>query len=592
MKNSERVQKIIGEYFLLKAVFGIIGIFLFISNNLSYIQTIPYISFLFGDATLFKITTLIPLLIILLTAVVYYGFRKNQEYARIAAIPVLIIDLFSFPIGTLLSVIFIAFLVSPYAKFKPMEKQNLGYRAIGGAIFVFSIIGMLLTTGAMSSVIQGITPQSAETKILSTENLTGMVEVIIDLNLPTASTLAVQSQDVFVQDVQLMGGIVTDRMFTLDNSILTTIDASKLDELAANPTVNKIIPNQDVFFAPQNIDTTEPVCLLDTSFNVLDVQPLWNQGLTGKGVVVAVVDTGINSKLPIFQRDGKSIVIDSLQIYGEFVMWHGTAVASCIASQDSIRKGIAPDVSLLNVEVFKPGGAADIWSIKRGWDWVAQWKLTHKNTPVICCNSLGANPYLAPAAVILNDYANKLVTQYNIPMIVAAGNGYATSPLTLHINCPGEAKNVLTVGAVDKNGLLAYFSCRGLTKDGSKKPDVVAPGVDIKMFDENGNQKTSSGTSFATPLTAGVAALIAQKHPGYSAIQIQEAIKDSANNKVIPHGENYNTEYGYGMVDAEQASLTSDSVKPAQSYDTMLFFIFPLIGIIIFFIPEIKRRRK
>lgn len=251
--------------------------------------------------------------------------------------------------------------------------------------------------------------------------MTGKVEVIIDLNLPTASTLAVQSQDVFIQDVQLMGGIVTDRMFTLDNSLLTTIDASKLDELAASPTVKKIIPNQDVFFAPQNIDR-EPVMLLDTSYTLLDAHKLWKQGLTGKGVVVAVVDTGINLKLSIFQRNGQSIIIDSLQLYGEYVMWHGTAVASCIASQNQIRKGIAiSDVSLLNVEVFRPDGAADIWSIKRGWDWVAQWKLTYRDTPVICCNSLGANPYLAPAAIILNDYANKLVTNYNIPMIVAAG---------------------------------------------------------------------------------------------------------------------------------------------------------------------------
>lgn len=113
---------------------------------------------------MFKITTLIPVIIILLTAIVYYGFRKEQEYARLAAIPVLIIDLFSFPLGTLLSILFIGFLISPYAKFKPMVRQNLGYRAIGGMIFVFSIIGMLFVTGAMSGFIQGISVQTEENK--------------------------------------------------------------------------------------------------------------------------------------------------------------------------------------------------------------------------------------------------------------------------------------------------------------------------------------------------------------------------------------------------------------------------------------------
>jgi subtilisin family serine protease len=591
--KTEQFKKITTEYFLIKAVLGAIGLLLFFTDNISYIRVVPYISFYFGDASLFKITMLLPLLLVGLSFLVYYGFKKDQEYARLLAIPTLIVDLFSFPLGTILSIVFIGFLVSPYGKYQSIPKGNIGYRGIGAAIIIFSIVGMLFTTGAISNIASTISPMSMdpEAKILSEEPLTGQVQVIIDLDLPTASSFAIQSQDVFIQDVQLMGGDIVDRMFTLDNSILTTIDADKLAELAANPTVKAIIPNTDVWFVPQETTTVLDVGTLDNRYAQLNVEPLWAQGLTGKGVVVAIVDTGINSRLPIFQRDGKSIVIDSLQLNGEYVMWHGTAVASCVASQDDVRKGIAYGASLLNVEVFKANGGADIWSIKKGWDWVAQWKIAHRDTPVICVNSLGANPYLSPGAVILNGYAEKLVTSYNIPMIVAAGNGYATSPVTLHINCPGESKNVLTVGAVDFTGALAGFSCRGVTKDGTKKPDVVAPGVDIPMFDEHGNPKTASGTSFATPLTAGVVALVLQAHPDYSAIQVQDAVKDGADGSVIPHGEKYNTNYGYGLVDAQATLDVIITAKPAQTYDTMIFIIFPLIGAVIFFIPELKKRK-
>jgi hypothetical protein len=540
----EQIQKWVAEYFLFKAIMGLIGLILFYTDNISYIRTVPYITFFFGDANLYKITIFLPLLLVMLSFIVYYGFKKQQEYAPLLAIPLLIVDLFSIPLGTILSVIFIGLIISSYRKQQWMPKGNRDYRLVGAGIIAFSIIGMLFMTGAISDITNDISSQSMnpELKILSEEPLTGQVEVIIDLNLPTASALAIQSQDIFIQDVETMGGVVTDSMYILDNSILTTIDADKLIELASNPSVNQIIPNTDVWFVPQET-TTAGIETTDSRYDLLNVKPLWEQGYTGEGVVVAIVDTGVNSKLPCFQRDGKSIVIDSLQLYGEYVMWHGTAVASCVASQDKDRIGISYDVSLLNVEVFKPDGGADIWAIKKGWDWVAQWKRVHSDTPVVCVNSLGANPYLFSGAIVLNGYADKLVTNYDVAMVVAAGNGNPLNPLTLRINCPGEAKNVLTVGAVDFDETLAYFSCRGLTKDGTKKPDVVAPGVNIPMFDEKGNYKTASGTSFAAPLTAGVVALIYQAHPEYSAYQVQEAIKDGADPDIIPSGDKYDTNY-------------------------------------------------
>jgi len=451
-----------------------------------------------------------------------------------------------------------------------MKEDNKKYKYIGAGLIIISLLLMLFSSTNIASNTQNLYAQSNDPslKIMSVENLTGPVQVIIDLNV-----VGVQAQDVFIQDVEAQGGIVVDTMYTLDNSILTTIDASKLSTLASNPNVVRIVQNQDVWFAPQEDVVTQN--LADTRYQQLNVQPIWNEGLTGKGVVVAIVDTGINSQLSIFQRNGQSIVIGSQQQYGEYVMWHGTACASCVASQDPFSKGIAPGASLLNVEVFKPTGSADIWSIKKGWDWVVQWKNTHQNTPLICSNSLGATP--SPASIILNTYASDMVNKHNILMVVASGNNGPGIVL-----CPGQSPDVLTVGAVDFQGNIASFSCSN-----ANKPDVVAPGVSINMFDDQGNPKTASGTSFSTPLTAGVAALILQQHPDYSAQQLKSVIKNSA------HPVQSQSAYGNGIVDATAAVNAVPGISITVNGSSNILYIgLIIVGAIIFFIPEIKKRKK
>jgi subtilisin family serine protease len=281
-------------------------------------------------------------------------------------------------------------------------------------------------------------------------------------------------------------------------------------------------------------------------------------------------------------------------------------VASCIASQDDTRKGISPGVELLNVNVFLPDGAANLWDIKKGWDWVARWKINHPNKKVICCNSIGAHPYavdcggwISPSP--LDRDANIMVLNYDIPMVVAAGNRATISTylqVPLKINSPGQAQYVLTVGAVDDNLNLASFSCRGGTEDGQPKPDCVAPGVNIEMFSSDGSQYTASGTSFSTPLTAGVVALLAEEHQEHSATQIQDAIKDGARDLGTP---DYDTDYGYGIVDAQVSLAVINGEKPEKTYTTIgvadidiplgTLPIIGIIGLVVLFYPEIRKRR-
>lgn len=475
-----------------------------------------------------------------------------------------------------------------------MEKST--YRLIAIAMIVLALLLLAFSTGTIKM------PGATTVAMMdaSLVNQTGPVDVIVELQTPPGTTATVQSQDVFIQDVQALSGTVTGNITFSDNAVRITIDAQKLSELALNPNVKEIVRNRVVWYAPQAITETNATSnLVDNRYTMMDVLPLWDNGLTGKNIVVAVVDTGINAELPIFQRDGKSIVIDSLQLYGEHVMWHGSAVASCIASQDDTIRGIAPGVSLLNVEVFMPNGGAQLFDIKKGWDWVAKWKTDHPSQYVICCNSIGASPigltggWINPG--ILDSQANNMVLNYNIPMIVAAGNGQPAVPSTMKINCPGQAQYVLTVGAVDFTGGITYFSCRGGTVDGKPKPDVVAPGLNIRMFNDEGNPIIASGTSFSTPFTVGVAALIAENHRNYSALQLENSIKNGANHKVLPTAQ-YDTTYGNGLVDAKAGleslvtTSPSSATQPTSISTTYVVMFLVLIGAMLLAYSSLRKK--
>jgi len=317
---------------------------------------------------------------------------------------------------------------------------------------------------------------------------------------------------------------------------------------------------------------------LDNSYSIIKADALWQQGITGENIVVAVVDTGINGNIPQLQRNGKSIVIASHELYGDWVHWHGTACATCIASQDSTYKGIAPGADLIDIEVFQSDGGATNWDILEGWNWLVKWK-EQNNKFVICSNSFGGTGI----DTSLNEAANNMVDVYNIPMAVAAGN---EGPSSGSITCPGSAEHVLTIGAVDDYSIIASFSGRGPTIEGLNKPDVCAPGVNINMFNDNGNLITKSGTSFATPTVAGAMALIAENHELYSAEQIQNAMIMGAED----HGAiGFDFDYGYGVIQLDNSLSWINGETPAEMY-SYFFLVLPFIGVVILFYPEWSKR--
>lgn len=588
--------KIITLYFIAKIVFGIVGIALF----LTHIMWPSQLMVLFGDLSVYRASVIYIGMFIVFYAAIVYGLSMRHPLSRVGAIAILVIDFFIFPVGTIVASAMIIYLITPYASeyFKPIAPKYLPFRAIGTAVVIVSIAGFLVTTGLLAGFGEAVGGYPASTMTISAKiqevEETGEVDVIVELT--GSMTQAISQQSVVVQKIGILGGEVTDRVFRTVNALRVTIDASQLQPLAVDPNVERITP-VETYVYPVDWDRQTIIPQLENSNAILDVDKLWDMGYTGDDIVVAVVDTGINEDMKWLQRDGESVVIDSYEIYDDWVHWHGTSCASCIASQNPEYLGMAPDADLLDVEVFQrtpEGPGATNWDIIKGWEWVANWK-ARTGRFVICTNSFGGarertgcggwnNPCIMCRA------ADNMVIAHNIPMVIASGNHH--DPLwpgeSYFVNCPGQARYTLTVGATDDNNIIAEFSNYGPTSDGNRKPDVVAPGVYIHTFDDYGNLITVSGTSFSCPLTAGVMACISEGNTGYDAVQYEDVIRDSAVDLGVA-GFDYN--YGYGLVDGDGALNALGGETPRGSY-TYIFGILPFVGVGIATYPEWGKKRR
>ncbi|ATE54954.1 S8 family serine peptidase [Actinosynnema pretiosum] len=262
---------------------------------------------------------------------------------------------------------------------------------------------------------------------------------------------------------------------------------------------------------------------LDRSTAQIGAPAAWGSGLTGAGVAVAVLDTGVDETHPDlvgrqvaeanFTEDPDTTDRDG----------HGTHVAATIAGGDAQYRGVAPDARILDGKVCVSGGCAESW-ILAGMQWAVEQGADVVNL------SLGGRD--TPEVDPLEEALTTLSERSGALFVVAAGNDGATRT----VGSPGSADAALTVGAVDRDDAVAPFSSRGpRVGDGAVKPDVTAPGVGIvaaragagQLPGEDG-RTALSGTSMATPHVAGAAALLKQRHPEWTGQQVKAALVASA----------------------------------------------------------------
>ncbi|MFE6805086.1 S8 family serine peptidase [Streptomyces sp. NPDC057696] len=277
----------------------------------------------------------------------------------------------------------------------------------------------------------------------------------------------------------------------------------------------------------------------------IGARQVWAQGDTGKGVKVAVLDTGVDTEHPdlVGKFDATASFVPGEEEMTDYV-GHGTHVASTIAgtgsASDGKERGVAPGAQLDVGKVLNGRGQGQQSWLIAGMEWAARDRQAKIISMSLGSDGDGTDP--------LSQAVNQLSTETGALFVVAAGNAGPHN-----ISSPGAADRALTVGAVDSADKLADFSSQGPRNvDGGLKPEITAPGVDIlaaRSKDSSvgsGHYTTMSGTSMATPHVAGAAALLASAHPDWTGPQLKEALVSST--KATPSYTPYQA--GSGRLDA------------------------------------------
>lgn len=282
---------------------------------------------------------------------------------------------------------------------------------------------------------------------------------------------------------------------------------------------------------------SEVFTLLDIATPTMDAYFPHDKGYRGEGITVAVIDTGVSPHYDLtrpFDRiiGFKDFVNNNNDPYDD--NGHGTHVCGIIAgngySSYGQYAGIAPQADILGIKALDKNGGGSISDIIAAISYIVETKDLY-NTKIINL-SLGSPANIACSKDPLCKAVDKAV-KAGLIVITAAGN---SGPQSETIFSPGISKNVITVGAVDdkktidtSDDIIASFSSRGPTLEGLMKPDIVAPGVNIKSLSNTklDGYSSLSGTSMATPLVSGSVALLLNKNEYLNLDEIKEILLQS-----------------------------------------------------------------
>ena len=339
------------------------------------------------------------------------------------------------------------------------------------------------------------------------------------------------------------------------NGLSASLTAGAARTLASHPQIHAVSLNSTLLQTWYGVPG--PWQLSTTYDQSVHATGLWRQS-TGRGVGVAVIDTGITGNIPDFRtsrwnsssRVIASAVIDPNATAAADTYGHGTAVAGLIAGNGHLRNGSdplqdhyagsAPHANLISVKVANDDGQATTLDAIYG----LQFAVDHKNQYDIrvvnmSFRSTDAESYKTDPL----DAAAEQAWFDGITVVAAAGN-MGTAPDAVSY-APGNDPYVITVGAVDdqatadnSDDVVAGWSSQGTTQDGFAKPDVVAPGAHIvSTLAPNsdfaslcptcvidGSYFQVSGTSLAAPIVAGVAADLIAAHPDWTPDMVKGAL--------------------------------------------------------------------
>lgn len=392
------------------------------------------------------------------------------------------------------------------------------------------------------------------------------------------------------QAVRDVHGTVGQQLHVI-NGFSARVPQLSISRLSTQPGIREVSPDAAVTLQSTSYDQSSDTYSLWNEELITGVTQLHKWGITGKGIDVALIDTGV-TPVPGLNASGKVINGPDLSLDSQASglryldsFGHGTFMAGIIAGKDSNWSpssttafgGVAPDARIVNIKVGATNGATDVSQVIAAIDWVIE-NGTSNGLHIRVINlSLG---YDSTQAYTIDPlaYAAEQAFWDGFVVVTAAGNDGTTDG---HILSPAYDPWVISVGADDTHGTsdVSDHTVPGFSNLGavSRGPDLIAPGAHLQSLRVPGSyvdQKFSSGrlgsrffrgsgTSEAAAFISGLAADILSDYPNLNPFQILTAIHDSPN-ATIPDVSGQIQ--GFGPVNATRADVN------APGYDTYYDF--------------------
>ncbi|MGA2404754.1 MAG: S8 family serine peptidase [Syntrophobacteraceae bacterium] len=333
-----------------------------------------------------------------------------------------------------------------------------------------------------------------------------------------------------------------------------------IEELAGQPEVESIRLDRVVTVPP--VTSATPAATPEWNIDAIHAPDLWNLGYIGQGVVVANMDTGVDLNHPDLKDKWRGGSNSWYDVQGQYASpddpeGHGTGTMGIMVggSAGGTAIGVAPGAKWIAVKIFDANtGQAQVSDIHKGFQWLLNpdGNPATNDAPDVVNNSWALDNAANPCDT---EFAKDIqaLEQSGIAVIFSGGNnGPAPSTSLPPANNPGN----FSVGATDDMSVIAGFSSRGPSCDGSIYPTVVAPGVNVKTADRtNGgtipySYNVVSGTSFSSPHAAGAIALLLSAFPASKVADLESTLEKSALDLGTPGADNT---YGNGLLDVSQA---------------------------------------
>lgn len=383
----------------------------------------------------------------------------------------------------------------------------------------------------------------------------------------------------YLEQEMKKGNVEEFKSYTIVNMLYVKATKEVLESLSFMPEVGKIYKNKThsldvVGFEDENYTNNIKANFENVEWNVSRIRAdeVWDLGFDGTGVVVGILDTGVQWDHPALKNKwrGYDPVSGTTNPVGNWfdavhnselpadAGQHGTHVMGTVLGQEedgSNKIGVAPGAKWIAARVFDEAGATTDRKLLDAADWML---------------SPGGNPDMAPDIVnnswgggaVMDDYYREAVRAYraaNIVPIFSAGNRRPgeSAPWPGSITCPANYPESIAVAATDIDNMRGSFSKLGPSPydENMIKPDLSAPGVSIRSaVPGNGYEDDWDGTSMAAPAVSGAIALMLSANASLTVDEIEKILKETArpltdsNYKKSP-----NMAYGYGLVDAFEA---------------------------------------